>query len=187
MQKPTRPTRGKATAPGRSARAARPATRQRSETSRNWLSGMRGDVYTVTTFVMIVFGILTLSPSLQIWFQQRQEIADYSIQVQRAKDAVARMKVERQRWDDPVYIRSQARSRLYYVLPGEVSFLVMDSNGVNLSDTSGTVGAALAAQQRNTEVGKGITETKRNWVDNVLESVVRSGLEQPVSKKAASN
>ena len=46
------------------------------------------------------------------------------------------MQAERDRWQDPVYIRSQARDRLYYVLPGEVSYLVMDSEGLDFSDTS---------------------------------------------------
>ena len=124
-----------------------------------------------------------MAPTIQIWFTQRQQIADLKLEVEQAKQAVKDMRVERQRWDDPVYIRQQARSRLYYVLPGEVSFLVMDADGLDLSDTSGTVGAKLAEARRSTNITENIVETRKNWVDNIVESVLRSGLEEPVAKK----
>ena len=36
---------------------------------------------------------------------------------------------EKQRWDDPAYVRTQARERFGYVLPGEQSFVVVDGDG----------------------------------------------------------
>lgn len=166
--------------------AKKPQTKRQPRDSQAsvWFESFRHNSYLVTLFAVIVFGAFSLAPSVQIWFQQRQEIADYQTQVQQAKDDLKNMQVQRQRWDDPVYIRSQARSRLYYVLPGEISFLVMDADGVNLSDTSGTVGARLAEQRRTTQITSSIIETRKNWVDNIVESVVRAGLEEPVSTNA---
>jgi hypothetical protein len=89
------------------------------------------------------------------------------------------MKEDLKRWDDPAYVRAQARNRLYYVMPGEISFLVMDAEKVNADDLSGTVGAALAKARNSSEVTKKISTTKSNWTANLVETVVRAGLEQP--------
>jgi hypothetical protein len=89
------------------------------------------------------------------------------------------MEAERLRWDDEVYIRSQARDRLYFVMPGEVSFLVMDADGIDLSDTSGTVGAMLAEKRKRSGFSSEVLASKDNWIDALLESTLRAGLEQP--------
>jgi cell division protein FtsB len=138
----------------------------------------------VTIVAIIVTGFFVLSPQVGIWFNQRQQIADLTVKVEQARKELATMKVERKRREDPVYIRSQARDRLYYVLPGEVSYLVMDVNGINTSDVSGTMGAKLATQRHSSEISASIMRTKKNWVDSVMQSVIRAGLEEPVATKA---
>jgi cell division protein FtsB len=147
--------------------------------TREWLSSIDWNARTATLLVMIVIGVFTLAPSVQNWFTYQQKIADMRTQVQQTKDALAQMKTDLKRWDDPVYVRTQARQRLYYVLPGEISYLVMDAGTVDLSDTSGTVGAVLADRRNNLEISKSITSTKDNWVDEIIGSVVRAGIEQP--------
>lgn len=138
----------------------------------------------VTVLAILITGVLVLTPQVQIWFNQRQQIADLTVQVEQARKELANMKVERKRWEDPVYIRSQARDRLYYVLPGEVSYLVMDVNGINTSDVSGTMGAKLAAQRHSSDISASILRTKKNWVDSLMQTVIRAGLEEPVATKA---
>ena len=147
--------------------------------TREWLSSIDWNARTATVLIMIVVGVFTLAPAIQNWFDYRQKISDMAVQVQKTKDALAQMKTDLKRWDDPVYVRTQARQRLYYVLPGEVSYLVMDAGSVNTSDTSGTVGAMLADRRNNLEVSKSITSTKDNWVDEIIGSVIRAGIEQP--------
>ena len=95
------------------------------------------------------------------------------------------MIVERKRWDDPVYVRSQARQRLYYVLPGEVSYLVMDAGSVNTSDKSGTVGAMLADRRNTSVISSSIRTTSENWVDDIVGSVIRAGIEEPAVEEPA--
>ena len=140
---------------------------------------IRLNSYNLTIFALVILGVITLAPGIQIWYLQQQQIADVAAQVEQAKKAVAQMQVERKRWDDPVYVRSQARDRLYYVMPGEVSYLVMDANGIDPNDTSGTVGAQMADRRNTTEITNKIRETKDNWVDSLLYTVVHSGLDQP--------
>ncbi len=159
-------------------------TQARMPLNTEWKRGMRLNAYTLTLLVMIVVGVLTLAPRVQQWFVLRQQVAQAQANVTQARNAVEQMKIERTRWEDPVYIKSQARNRLYYVMPGEVSYLVMDANGVNSSDTSGTVGAMLADKRNYGQISKSIHVTRNNWVDSVLQSVVVAGIDIP---KAATN
>ena len=65
-------------------------------------------------------------------------------------------------------------------MPGEVSYLVMDANGIDQSDTTGTVGAMIAARTNNGAITTAVTSTKNNWVDSLIETFVRTGVEEPV-------
>jgi cell division protein FtsB len=135
--------------------------------------------YTRAMLAVMLIGVLTLAPSLQLLFEQRRDIADYQALVEQAKAELEGMKEERLRWDDEVYVRSQARDRLYFVMPGEVSFLVMDAEGIDVSDTSGSVGAMLAEQRRGSGFSQEVVASKASWVESILESALRAGLEQP--------
>ena len=135
--------------------------------------------YTLAMLAVMLIGVLTLAPSLQLLFEQRRDIADYQALVEKAKAELEGMKEERLRWDDEVYVRSQARDRLYFVMPGEVSFLVMDAEGIDVSDTSGSVGAMLADKRRGSGFSQEVVASKASWVESILESALRAGLEQP--------
>ena len=136
-------------------------------------------LYHLTLFGIIIFGVISLEPHVKTWVEQQQQIAALRAEVDQAKKDVADMQEERVRWDDPVYVRSQARDRLYYVMPGEVSYLVMDADGVDTSDTTGTVGAQMADARNTSEITDQIRETNDNWVDSLLYTVVHSGLDEP--------
>ena len=171
-------------APKRAAKSTKAAGRVSSsaEDTRNWIAANL-DARMATLVVMIIFGAVTIAPSVQTYFSYRQQIEDMKVQVAEAKDAVAKMNVERKRWDDSVYVRSQARQRLYYVLPGEVSYLVMDAGSVNTSDKSGTVGAMLADKRNTSVISTSIRATSENWLDDIVGSVIRAGIEEPVAEE----
>ena len=135
--------------------------------------------YTLALLAVILIGVFTLAPSVQIWYEQRREIADYKALVEQSKKDLEGMQEERLRWDDEVYIRAQARDRLYFVMPGEVSFLVMDAEGIDISDTSGTVGAMLEEQRESSGFSLEVLASEKNWVEALLESTLRAGLEEP--------
>lgn len=135
--------------------------------------------YTLALLAVILIGVFTLAPSVQIWYEQRREIADYKALVEQSKKDLESMQEERLRWDDEVYIRAQARDRLYFVMPGEVSFLVMDAEGIDISDTSGTVGAMLEEQRESSGFSLEVLASEKNWVEALLESTLRAGLEEP--------
>ena len=143
---------------------------------------LRLNSVSVSVILVIILGTYLISPDVQSYLNQRREIVEMEQSIQLAKDAVVDMQAERDRWQDPVYIRSQARDRLYYVLPGEVSYLVMDSEGLDFSDTSNTVGALLAQQRNADEISLEVSASKANWVDSLMETLLRSALETPVEE-----
>jgi cell division protein FtsB len=134
---------------------------------------------TVSIILVIVAGTFLISSDVQAFLNQRRQIAEMEVSIQQAEQAVEDMQAERDRWQDPVYIRSQARDRLYYVLPGEVSYLVMDTEGLDFTDTSGTVGALLAAKRNADEISLEVAAANENWVDALIESGLRAALDQP--------
>jgi cell division protein FtsB len=133
----------------------------------------------VSVITIVVLGSFLISPDVEAFLNQRRQIAEMEESIRQAREQVEQMQAERDRWQDPVYIRSQARDRLYYVLPGEVSYLVMDSSGMDFSDTSGTVGAYLAERRRGDDISTEIVAANDNWVDSLLESFLRAAVEQP--------
>ncbi len=141
---------------------------------------LRLNSVSVSVILVIVLGTYLISPDVQSYLNQRRQIVEMQESIQQAKDEVQDMQAERDRWQDPVYIRSQARDRLYYVLPGEVSYLVMDAEGLDLSDKSQTLGALLAQQRNADEISLEVSAAKENWVESVLEVLLRAAVEVPV-------
>lgn len=137
---------------------------------------------TVSIILVIVAGTFLISSDVQAFLNQRRQIAEMELSIQQAEQDVEDMQAERDRWQDPVYIRSQARDRLYYVLPGEVSYLVMDTEGLDFSDNSGTVGALLAAKRNADEISLEVAAANENWVDALIESGLKAALDKPKEK-----
>ena len=137
---------------------------------------------TVSIIMVIVAGTFLISSDVQAFLNQRRQIAEMEVSIQQAEQALEDMQAERDRWQDPVYIRSQARDRLYYVMPGEVSYLVMDAEGFDATDTSGTVGALLAAKRNADEISLEVAAANENWVDALIESGLRAALDKPKEK-----
>jgi cell division protein FtsB len=131
--------------------------------SANWLRGIRLSGFTIMTLAIIVLFIVVLAPSLRIFVDQRQEIAALEAQVAAANDELENLEDERARWEDPNYVETQARERLYYVKPGEFSYLVID-DGATVTTPSGV---PISDELQTTEV---------DWVKTMLSSVLTAGL-----------
>jgi cell division protein FtsB len=141
---------------------------------------------TLVTIGLIVFGVSSVGPRISDYFVMQTQINQLQAKLDAAKENLENITEEKKRWDDPVYIRAQARDRLFYVVPGEISYLVLDADGLNLSDTSGTVGALLAQKKSSADFSQDIGTTKKNWAKGLMQSVIRAGLDQPVSKDKSS-
>ena len=83
--------------------------------------------------------------------------------MQAAEDALEDLEDQRARWDDPSYVETQARERLYYVKPGEFSYLVIDDGATVVTPN----GVPISDELQTTEV---------DWVKTILSSVLAAGL-----------
>lgn len=82
----------------------------------------------------VLFGVIVLIGSpLQKYFAQRAQINALKIQVAANESALIEARKELELWNDPNYIKSQARTRLHFVLPGERQYIL--ANDVNLEGT----------------------------------------------------
>jgi len=75
----------------------------------------------------VVFFIiaLTIAPPMQRYFSQRAQISAVEAQIGASKDRLKNAEAELARWRDPAYVKSQARNRLHFVLPGERQYIVV--------------------------------------------------------------
>ncbi len=129
----------------------------------NWLRGIRLSGFTIMTLAMIVLFVVVLAPSLRVWVEQQQEIAALRAAVEQQQDELDELESERARWEDPHYVETQARQRLYYVKPGEFSYLVID-DGATITTPNGM---PISDELQTTEV---------DWVKTLLSSVLTAGL-----------
>ena len=108
-----------------------------------WLSSLRFSGFTVLIVALITGGAIIISPSLSTYVQQHREIAELRESVRQHRESVEEIDSERARWKDPAYVRSQARDRLFYVMPGETQLNIIDDVAMPVESTEET-NASLA-------------------------------------------
>lgn len=79
--------------------------------------------------IVLCIVVLTLAYPMREYLAQRSEISQLSQQQRAQRDQVKALEQRRRQWDDPAYVRVQARKRLQYVMPGDVGFVVIDPGG----------------------------------------------------------
>ena len=80
---------------------------------------------------MVVLSVLTISyaTSLRIYFSQAHAIADTKAEIATRQARIADLQSELGRWNDPAFVKTQARERLGWVVPGETGFTVVGVDG----------------------------------------------------------
>ena len=101
----------------------------------------------------IIIGVLALAPGLRTLVEQRQQISDLQAKVSEQKANVQSLSEQVDRWKDPAYIRAQTRQRLFFVVPGEKSFVILDDTGASDSSSGSDDSAPTTA----------ITTTDYDW------------------------
>lgn len=86
---------------------------------------------------------LTLAPPAQRYFAQRSQISALQAQVDASSQALIDAARELELWRDPEYVKTQARERLHFVLPGERQYIVTDSDDSSLSQPTTAVAKDL--------------------------------------------
>ncbi|MFN2318069.1 MAG: septum formation initiator family protein [Dermatophilaceae bacterium] len=141
----------KARPASRGGAAARKPRGPSSPAGRDQGSGLwRWGVITLVALVLVVL----LAPTVRSYFAQRGEIAALERQVAQGEERVAALEAEEERWRDPAYIEQQARERLKFVRPGEVSYTVIGAD-------------ELQSQQ----IATGAVAESRPWYDRLWGSI----------------
>ncbi|MGB3733012.1 FtsB family cell division protein [Microbacterium sp.] len=113
---------------------------------------------------LVVLGTWVLVPSIGTYLGQRQQIAALEHSVQVTQDQIDALKQQKARWDDPAYITTQARERLYYVKPGEVVYLV--DNDLDPAE--------IPPEQK--AVSDKLQESGADWMPQLLRSITSAGM-----------
>jgi hypothetical protein len=116
--------------------------------------------------------VLTISyaSSLRVYFKQRQDLADTKQQIINAQKQIGQLSDEITRWNDPNYVRAQARNRLGWVVPGERGYRVVDQNGKPVTGET-----EIAAQQEE-------TAPKKAWYAKLWGSVATADNPAPAKE-----
>ncbi|WP_426184300.1 septum formation initiator family protein [Microbacterium sp. TWP3-1-2b2] len=133
---------------------------------REWASGIRLSGFMVIMLSLVVLGAWVLVPTLGTYIDQRQKIAALEASVQVSAEEIEALEQEQQRWEDPAFITTQARERLYYVKPGEVVYLV--DNDLDPS----------SIPQEQAPVSDELEKTPADWMPQLLRAIAGAGLAQ---------
>lgn len=138
--------------------------RANAETPGGWLRSIHFSGFSLVMMGILVLAVVVLAPSLRTYADQRQQISRLSADVAKQETAVDQLKSERERWNDRTYVTTQARDRLSYVLPGDISFLVINDL------------PAAAAGTETAPVSTNIQDTKVDWLHSLFASAMTAGL-----------
>ncbi|MFH8615224.1 septum formation initiator family protein [Streptomyces sp. NPDC017979] len=96
--------------------------------------------------------VVALAYPMRQYVSQRGDIAEQRERMADAEQQVERLRDEKARLQDDMYVRRLAREHLHYVLPGETGYIMIDPE---------------AAEQRRNDEGS----ADRPWFSNVWEGV----------------
>lgn len=150
----------------RPARAPRQPAPQRRVDVRDWLGRVRVSGFVVIMLGLVVLGTFVLVPTVGTYMDQRQQIQALQNAVQISQSEVDDLQMQRDRWSDPAYIRTQARERLGYTFPGEVVYLI--DNDL----------PASATPQEQDDVSEDVGQTQTDWMAQLVRSIASSGAAQ---------
>ncbi len=130
-----------------------------------------------------VFTVL-LAPNVHTFLQQRAEISQLQADIAVQETQQGLHAAELARWDDPAYVKKQARDRVSMLMPGETGYWVYGANGVVGLETSAGGTQDAAGQSAKAKIATEIAES--HWVDNLWGAVqksaqVRAAAEQPAA------
>jgi cell division protein FtsB len=117
---------------------------------------------TLISGVLVVLALL-LAPYVRPWLAQRSAITAGAQEVARLQAEVSALEEQRRRWDDPAFIRAEARERLHMAMPGETVYR-------RLAPPTSRVAADPRAASAVVPDSTGLT-----WWQAVGASVVRAG------------
>lgn len=125
----------------------------------------------MTILALIVLGVVVLSPSLRVLAEQQQQIAQLEAELAAVDQEVVALEEQLERWSDRAFVEAQARSRLMFVYPGDITYLViddLDSAEPNITST----------------ISEDIEVVSSNWVKSLFASYLVAATTQAPQEQA---
>lgn len=97
----------------------------------------------MTILILLVAGVVILSPALRVLAEQQQEISQLEDTLAASSLEVVQLEEQRERWKDPAYVETQARERLMFVYPGDITYLVIDDLESDLDNSERDISPEL--------------------------------------------
>ena len=113
-------------------------------------------------FVVMIAITIMLAPTVKIFFEKRAEIAALQADISDKQAQQDELRRQVSRWQDPNYVKQQARDRINMVMPGETGYWVFGSD-LPAGSSSGAAGAGSAQDP-----------AELPWVDSLWDSIRRS-------------
>lgn len=117
--------------------------------------------------LVLLLAFVLVYPTLHSYLEQQTQLAQLRAQVAAAQQHNSDLQADLKRWDDPAYVKAQARERLNFVMPGETAFRVVDPQTV--PDT------APNAPKTGASDGSGAVGSTQPWYLDVWQSVRAAG------------
>lgn len=141
----TRPATLRRITTGRADRGTREAAGSSAPAGEGSRLSLRG----LGLILVVVVALAILTPTIRHLLTQQEQLRSISAQVDAARERTEELEHQQRLWADEDYVRSQARDRLGYVMPGERSFVVTDPQTVTgASEDTAEARAAQAARER---------------------------------------
>jgi len=110
---------------------------------------------------ILFFLALTLAPPIKHYFTQRAQISALNAQLVSDNKALDAARKELLLWQDPQYVKAQARERLHFVMPGERQYIV-------------TKGSTMIGTTTTTKVANSLVDGQP-WYMRLVASISESG------------
>lgn len=111
----------------REERARRRAAEQQGREEDGYDAPVAAHMFSGRSFLTtVVVGVIALGTAYPVvtYIEQDREIKQINAHISQLQQENAQLKAEQTWWNDENYVRQQARSRLYYVNPGDTPYVV---------------------------------------------------------------
>jgi hypothetical protein len=116
--------------------------------------------------LVLVLAALTMSyaSSMRAYITQRSHIQDLKSAIAEREASIDALEREKRRWEDPAFLKAQARERFGYLMPGETGYQVLGADGKPLESE-----AELA------DPGEAVKAVPTAWWSDAWDSVEIAG------------
>ena len=94
-----------------------------------WRRGLHVTRRAIVLILVVVALVISFGGSLRGYLAQQHELAVAEQEIRDRSAQIADLEAELARWDDPDYVKAQARDRLGWVMPGETGYRVIGAEG----------------------------------------------------------